>query len=76
MRIIPGDLVVKVGVKGRYPWHEWTDGQQREAERGVDYECSDITFGGNVRLYAKRNGLTVTTFRTAAGVAFQFNPPA
>lgn len=75
MRIIDSKFPKSSG-HNIYPWAEWTDGKHREAERGTDYNCSDLNFASICRMYAKRHGHTVICRMTADGVAFQFNPPA
>lgn len=56
----------------KYPWQEWTDGQPREAVRGVDYTCPDNSFRTACHQAARIRGLRVAVRITESGVAFQF----
>lgn len=39
---------------GRYPWNEWLDGRTWELKRGVDFECSTISFRTSAYAMARK----------------------
>jgi hypothetical protein len=46
----------------KYPWALWLDGTPRKLTRGVDFDCSLMSFYRLVRTTANRRGITVRTF--------------
>ncbi len=57
----------------RYPWSLWTNGEQHEAKRGVDFECYATSLIVLLRHRAKRDGLKVRVEHTDAdSIRFQF----
>lgn len=62
------------GNRRKYPWHQWVDGTPWHAERGVDYDCTTISFRAGLYEHARRYDLKVHTKLTPTGVAFQFQP--
>jgi hypothetical protein len=61
--------------RGKYPWHEWTDGDPWLIERGKDYIVPDQAFMSAARQYAERKGLQVRAESDPDGVVVQFEEP-
>lgn len=55
----------------RYPWHEWTDGQWRQAVRGEDYRITDEGFRSCLYNYARIRGLKAESRKNEDGVVFR-----
>jgi hypothetical protein len=53
--IIEGDAGLRP--RRRYPWNEWSDGQQRRVEQGVDFDTSAENLRVQLYAQARRMGL-------------------
>lgn len=58
-----------------YPWHQWTDGQWRIAEPGVDYADS-VSFVATGRRWAARRDLVFEHYAVPDGRAFRIGKEA
>ena len=47
----------KTGRGNSYPWEEWSDGQTRRVERGVDFTCKVDSFMNALYGWTRRRGL-------------------
>lgn len=57
----------------KHPWSLWTNGDQHEVKRGVDFECYATSLIVLLRHRAKREGLKVRIEHTDTdSVRFQF----
>ena len=62
----------------KYPWAEWTDGEEWEVEQGVHFTCSVQSFRSYLYAYAVEHGLEVETKRLSRReplVWFRFYKP-
>ena len=62
----------------KYPWDEWTDGEEWEVEQGVHFTCSVQSFRSYLYSYAVEHGLEVETKRLSRReplVWFRFYKP-
>jgi hypothetical protein len=46
----------------KYPWNTWLDGKPRDLVRGVDFNCSTVSFYRLVHHTARKRGIMVRTF--------------
>ena len=61
---------------GKYPFHEWADGNVWEAVQGVDFKCSLISFAALIYKHADRNGIKCRVHKPGdKRVIFQFYKP-
>lgn len=58
----------------KYPWDEWTDGQWREAEKGLDFDCTALSFATAVYHHARVSGKKAVTSVDGDFVLFQLRP--
>ena len=63
--------------QSKFPWAEWTDGQIRQAQKGVDFESEPKTFVQGLYAHAKRHGkkVKVGTVNEDAVVFSFYDPP-
>jgi len=54
------DRKVPLGRPTRYPWDEWTDGEERILREGDDFTCMAESFVLLARRTARVRGLTVS----------------
>ncbi len=59
------------GLKIRYHWDVWLDGDIRLIERKKDYYCSDVSFRNVVYTNAKKRGIRVRTTQADGGLVIQ-----
>jgi hypothetical protein len=51
----------------KYPWALWLDGTPRKLTRGVDFDCSPMSFYRQLRAIAHKRGIGVRTLFFADG---------
>ena len=60
-----------------YPWSEWTDGKGWQVKPGIDFDCTTKSFCGALRVFACRNGYSVSAsirqVKNREVVEFQFS---
>lgn len=58
--------------RGKYPWHEWTDGRTWQAKQGEDFQCSQSGFLAQIHQRAKNHGMRAVTTSKGNVVRFRF----